>query len=145
VLLRAPKEKLGERDAYEIFAHTDAITGEPVFSPDFSQYGLVLKCPGRACRLSVSYNAGLSRYLLRQTHRFAPSNSDTRYEGGFGLYEAPEPWGPWKCAYFTEKWDIGPGDLGCFPVKWMSADGRTVYHVFSGDDNFCVRKAEFIL
>jgi hypothetical protein len=43
--------------------------------------------------------------------------------------------------YFTEKWDIGPGETASFPTKWMSADGRTLHLVFSGDDHFCVRKA----
>ena len=145
VLLRVPKDKITEREAYEIFMRTDENSGNPIFGSVFTQYGLVLKCPARACRVSVSYNAGLGRYILRQSHRFVPWNSDTRFEGGFGLYESPEPWGPWKCAYFTERWDIGPGDLGCFPTKWISKDGKTAYHVFSGDDNFCVRKAEFIL
>jgi hypothetical protein len=43
--------------------------------------------------------------------------------------------------YFTEKWDVGPGDTASFPAKWMSADGETVHLVFSGDDHFAVRKA----
>ena len=35
---------------------------------------------------------------------------DTRLAGGFGVYDAPEPWGPWTTASFTERWDVGPGD-----------------------------------
>lgn len=66
---------------------------------------------------------------------------DTRFVGGFGIYDAPEPWGPWTTAFFTREWDVGPGERGEFPPKWMSADGKTMYLVFSGDDNFCVRKA----
>ncbi len=30
-------------------------------------------------------------------------------------------------------------------VKWMSPDGKTLHLVFSGDDNFCVRKARLQL
>ena len=41
----------------------------------------------------------------------------------------PEPWGLWKMVYFTEKWDVGPGETACFPTKWMS------------EDSFSVRKA----
>ena len=143
ILLRAPKERLMARDAYEGFVCVDN-TESPIFSADLSLCRHVLECPKRARRLSVSYNKGIKRYLLWQQHQFTASDSDTRFEGGFGIYEAPEPWGPWKCAYFTEHWDIGPGDLGCFPTKWMDADGLAAYLVFSGDDNFCVRKAEFI-
>ena len=47
----------------------------------------------------------------------------------------------WTTAFFTERWDTGPGEHGDFPSKWMSEDGRTLYLVFSGDDQFCVRKA----
>ena len=61
--------------------------------------------------------------------------------GGFGVYDAPEPWGPWTTAYFTNTWDDGPGETASFPTKWMSADGKTVHLVFSGDDHFSVRKA----
>ncbi len=38
-------------------------------------------------------------------------------------------------------WDVGPGETASFPTKWMSADGKTVHLVFSGDDCFSVRKA----
>jgi len=65
---------------------------------------------------------------------------DTRFKGGFGVYEAPEPWGPWRTVYFTQEWDIGPGELGCFPTKWMSTDGKSMYLVCSSDDQFTVRK-----
>ena len=49
--------------------------------------------------------------------------------------------GPWTTVYFTEKWDVGPGETASLPTKWMSADGRTVQLVFSGDDYFAVREA----
>jgi hypothetical protein len=38
-------------------------------------------------------------------------------------------------------WDVGPGETASLPTKWMSADGKTVHLVFSGDDHFAVRKA----
>jgi hypothetical protein len=96
----------------------------------------------------MTYNSGLGRYLWWQQvpqpkgHR---DRGDTRFEGGFGVFDAPEPWGPWTRAYFTPKWDVGPGEHGDFPSKWMSADGRTIHLVFSGDDAFSVRKASLRL
>jgi hypothetical protein len=36
---------------------------------------------------------------------------------------------------------FGPGEHGDFPSKSMSKDGTVMYLVFSGDDNFCIRKA----
>jgi hypothetical protein len=67
---------------------------------------------------------------------------DARFRGGFGVYDAPEPWGPWTTAYFTEEWDVGPGETCSFPTKWMSDEGKTVHLVFSGDDCFSVRRAD---
>lgn len=66
---------------------------------------------------------------------------DTRFEGGFAVCDAPEPWGPWTTVFVTEKWDVGLGDSASFPAQWMSTDGRSLYLVFSGDDHFAVRKA----
>jgi len=66
-------------------------------------------------------------------------------KGGFAIFDAPEPWGPWTTAFFTEEWDAGPGETSSLPTKWMSADGRTVHLVFSGDDCFSVRAARLTL
>jgi hypothetical protein len=71
----------------------------------------------------------------------AKDRGDTRFTGGFAVYDVPEPWGPWTTALFTEQWDVGPGEHGDFPAKWMSQDGRTLHLVFSGDDCFSIRKA----
>jgi hypothetical protein len=96
--------------------------------------------------MNVTYNPGLKRYLLvmplpGRNSRDKAGRVDTRASGGLAVFDAPEPWGPWTTAYFAETWDVGPGDSAVFPSKWMSADGRNLYLVFSGDDSFSVRKA----
>ncbi len=63
----------------------------------------------------------------------------------FGVFGAPEPWGPWTTIYYTYNWDVGAGETGSFPTKWMSADGKTMYLVFSGNDSFSVRKVTISL
>jgi len=81
-------------------------------------------------------NAALKRYLWCQTGR----GRDTRFEGGFAIYDAPEPWGPWTTVFTTDRWDTGPGESCSLPTKWMSDDGLTVHLVFSGNDSFSVRR-----
>jgi hypothetical protein len=54
------------------------------------------------------------------------------------------PWRPWTTAFFTRQWDVGPGEHGDFPAKWMSNDGESAYLVFSGNDCFSVRGAHLI-
>jgi CubicO group peptidase (beta-lactamase class C family) len=140
VLARVPKGRIISRDAYVFFQRLDA-AGSPVWTDDVQRRGGVFTFPGRCYRCSVTHNAGLGRYLLCQTL----PGGDTRFEGGFGIYDGPEPWGPWTTVFFTEKWDIGPGETSSFPTKWMSPDGKTCYMVFSGDDTFSVRQAIFRL
>ncbi len=129
-----------ERAAYEFFVRIDG-DGKPVWSRSIAERGSVFDAPGACYRPRVTYHPVLKRYLLNM---IGPGG-DTRFAGGFGIYDAPEPWGPWTTVYYTEAWDVGPGETNSFPSKWFSADGRTAWMVFSSDDNFCVRKATFAL
>jgi CubicO group peptidase (beta-lactamase class C family) len=136
VLARVPQNRITDGTAFEFFAGLDE-KDEPKWTSDVRQRAPVFEHPGRCYRVSVSYNAGLKRYLLRHTH----PEGEPRFSGGFSVYDAPEPWGPWTTAFYTNAWDVGPGETGAFPTKWMSADGREVTMVYSGDDCFSVRKA----
>src|SRR5206468_12932883 len=136
VLARVPREKIARRDAYEFYQRPDA-AGAPVWTKDFALRGGVFSSQGKCYRSSVSYDAALKRYLWCQTL----PDGDARFAGGFGIYDAPEPWGPWTTAFHSDKWDVGPGETSSFPTKWMGSDGTTLHLVFSGDDTFAVREA----
>lgn len=140
VLMRVPGRRIGDRAAWEFFRAPGA-NGEPEWTPDIDKRGAVFEFPGQCLRSGISFNAPLGRYFWWQVNGADKEAGDTRFEGGFGVYDAPEPWGPWTTAYFTEKWDVGPGEAAGFPPKWMGEGGRTLYLVFSGNDNFAVRKA----
>lgn len=137
VMVRVPKTSVTQRNTYEFFAGLDH-AGKPTWSREIARRAAVLKHEGRCYRSGISYNAAIRRYLWCQ---ILPGD-DTRFEGGFAIFDAPEPWGPWTTAFFTEKWDVGPGETSSIPTKWISADGRTVHLVFSGDDHFSVRQAK---
>jgi len=138
VLARAPKDGLRDRFAWEFFAGFDG-AGEPIWSGDVRKRRPVFTNPGRCYRTSATYNPGLGRYLMCQV----VAGGDSRFKGGFGIYDAPEPWGPWTTVFYTREWDVGPGESMNLPAKWMSADGRECHLVFSGDDSFSVRKVTF--
>ncbi len=143
VLMRVPKDKLHERAAWEFFARLDR--DEPQWTSEVSRRGAVFTHQDACLRSAIVYCAPLKRYLWWQQlpqPKGAADRGDTRFSGGFGIYDAPEPWGPWTTAYFTPKWDVGPGEHADFPAKWMSDDGHTLYLVFSGDDAFSVREAK---
>jgi hypothetical protein len=143
VLARVLAGRILEREAYEFYVEAGE-ANVPRWTSELAKRGAVFEHPGRCMRSGISYSAGLGRYLWwqqlpRKVH------DDTRFNGGFGLYDAPEPWGPWTTVYFTHEWDTGPGDTGSLPPKWMSDDGRRCHLVFSGHDYFSVRQVTFSL
>jgi CubicO group peptidase (beta-lactamase class C family) len=141
LLARVPKDRIPEPAYYEFFVGTSV--GEPRWSADLSDAGAIFTHAGQCRRSSMSYLPGLDRYIMWQ--QLTTGDSDTRFESGFGLYDAPDPWGPWTTVYFTDRWDIGPGDLGHVNAKWTHQDGQTIWLVFAGSDNFCARRAVLTL
>ncbi|MCP5109445.1 MAG: DUF4185 domain-containing protein [bacterium] len=137
VLARVEKERIRERAAYEFFARWDE-DGSPVWSPDIGDRGMVFYYPGNVQRVDAVYNPGLGRYLLALGYG---------HGGGWGIFDAPEPWGPWTTAFHTPYWGLGSTHGYRLPSKWISEDGRTMHLIFSGRkhngvlwDAFCVRR-----
>ncbi|HID07180.1 MAG TPA: DUF4185 domain-containing protein [Armatimonadetes bacterium] len=133
ILARVPKRKIKDRSAYEFFQGFDA-HGKPLWTRNINQRGHVFTLPNRCARLDVIYNRGIKRYLMALGFN---------HKGGWGLFDAPEPWGPWTVAFFTERWDCGDTHSYRIPTKWISADGTTMHLIFSGKgkyDAFCTRK-----
>lgn len=98
----------------------------PVWSPDRSKALPVFVDSNGRQILHVIYDPGLRRYLAAaQGHGV----------GEMGLFDAPEPWGPWTTIAYYQNWG-GFGNresLGVdFPTKWISRDGKTMWAVFSG-------------
>ncbi|SPE35376.1 Beta-lactamase [Candidatus Sulfopaludibacter sp. SbA3] len=133
VLARVARSRMRDREAYEFFVRLDP-RGRPVWTRDIAQRGPVFSYPGHCLRADAVYHPALKRYLLALGY-----NQDS----GWGIYDAPEPWGPWTTAFHTESWDI-PGTHGYrLPSKWIAVDGRSMYLVYSGvneNDAFCVRR-----
>ena len=145
ILARVPKDRLKVKDSYEYFAGFGG-DAKPLWTEDYQKRKAVFSNPGKCYRSGITYNAGLKRYLWCQVIQV--SNRGTargpRFNGGLGIFEAPEPWGPWKTVYYTMDWDIGPGETASIPTIWMSEDGKSCYYLFSGDDYFSVRGVNFI-
>lgn len=134
VLARAPRSHLRERDAWEFFSGTDA---KPAWSRSVAESRPVFRYEGHCQRVDAVYHPVLKRCLVAIGYG---------HTGGWGLYEAPEPWGPWSVAWHTEYWGLGNTHGYRLPAKWISADGHSMGLVFSGlqyngvlYDAFCVR------
>ena len=96
----------------------------------------------------VIYNAGINRYILTTTH--GPWSDGMRR---LGVFDAPEPWGPWTTVQYNENWGAYTGySLGYYiPTKtpnWLSFDGKTMHLIFSGKgifDSFNLIRGQLIL
>jgi len=145
VLMRVSKDRILDRSAYEFFRSIDA-AGEPVWTSDLDERMPVFIFAGGVNRFGVTYNAPLGRHLMTMRSGALPGSEDLDH---FSIFEAPEPWGPWATVYYTEGWEGEPAPSGIadwgeaqhIPAKWVSADGRQLYLVFSGGDAFAVRGA----
>ena len=122
---RVPLDKIRERTAYEFFSGLS--DNEPVWSANVEQLRAVFTDSRGVCDLpTVIYHPILKRFLLTIFHK-GP--------GQLGIFDAPQPWGPWTTVAYYEHWgDMGAEGHGLtcsFPQKWMSADGLTLWCVFS--------------
>jgi hypothetical protein len=125
-LFRVPKDQLANRAAYEFFSGT---AQNPSWSSNIDDKKSVFHDEtGVGWGVNCSYHAQSQRYLLTVRH------DDT---GGWGIFDAPEPWGPWTTVAYYDNWiDSSFKFTFVFNQKWTSVDGRTLWMVFSGTGGY---------
>ena len=137
VLARVRKDRIKDRSAWEFFERLDG-ANRPVWTTFIERRGAVFRKPRGCQRLDAVYNPGIRRYLMALGYS---------HGGAWGIFDAPEPWGPWTTAFTTDDWGLGGTHGYRLPAKWIGADGRTMTLVFSGVrlphinyDAFCTRR-----
>jgi len=72
--------------------------------------------------------------------------------GKLGIFDAPEPWGPWTTVAYYQNWGDGHVPLNTFywnfSNKWLSGDGRQFSLIFTGrkeNDSCNVVRGSFVL
>jgi len=126
---RVHRARLKTREAYEFFAGLDAC-GAPLWSADVNDRKLHFTDPAGVEGVQVIYNERIKRYLLT-AHR-----GD---QGTLGIFDAPEPWGPWTTVAYDDNW-LNLKGTGVkremlfvnISTKWISADGKTLWFIFTG-------------
>ena len=130
-LARVPKQRIRERGAWEFFAGLDG-SGRPLWTADVTHRGPVFSYPANCQRVDAVYDPGIKRYLMALAYDHA---------GGWGLFDAPAPWGPWT-TILHRQWDVAGTHGYRLPAKWIGEDGLNLTLVFSGvkpNDAFCTR------
>ena len=122
---RAPTGKLLDRSSYQFFCSLP--NERPRWSPDIAKAQPIFRDRNAMGDLAtVVFVPALKRYLLTTFHK-GP--------GQLGIFDAPQPWGPWTTVAYYENWGEmgleGHGLTCSFPSKCMSADGLTLWCIFS--------------
>jgi hypothetical protein len=146
VMARVKKGSVMERTHYDFFIGLDE-SGKPLWSQDIIKRKPIFTDPKGTQRIAITYNVALRRYILATSHL---AGKNVTHTAALGIFEAPEPWGPWLTVYYDDHWSVKDGQ-DCrtyhhrFPAKWISADGKTMWLLYSGLDcglySFCLKKA----
>ncbi len=124
-LARGPREKILERDSFQFFSGLDP-RDQPNWNREFTFASPIFTDTNGVAPGGMIYDPALRCFLLTCFHA-GP--------GQLGVFEAPQPWGPWSTVAYYADW-AGMGTAGegltCeFPQKWMSADGTSLWAIFS--------------
>jgi hypothetical protein len=122
-LTRFPPDKWNVSSAYQYFSGTAAA---PAWSSRLGARKPIFRDSAGVMGPTLQYVPGLKRYLLTAAHP---------RPGQVGVFDAPNVYGPWTTSYYANDW-LGLGTRGLyfsiyFPLKWQSADGRTLWATFS--------------
>jgi hypothetical protein len=124
-LARVPREKIRDRETFQFFSGLDP-RGHARWNREFTLARPVFSDSNGVAPAGMVYDPGLGRFLLTSFHT-GP--------GQLGVFEARQPWGPWSTVAYYENWGgmgtVGEGLTCEFPQKWMSADGLTLWGIFS--------------
>lgn len=148
-LARVRSDKIRDKSYYEFFAGFDS-RGKPKWTRDFgpeAREPVFIDEVGGVRTVSCTYNPGLKRYLLTTEHtRVGKSNLGT-----MSIFEAEEPWGPWKTVLYTDNWGMEPAGPGrlignlnfYFTPKWFSKDGKDFTMVTTVTDSWGTVRGSF--
>ncbi len=124
-LARVARGRLKEKGAYQ-FYHGLSAGGAAQWTGDIGQANAIFSDGHGLAVGGAVYLPRLKRFLLTTFHT-GPAQ--------LGIFESENAWGPWRTVCYEEHWgDMGTAGEGLtciFPQKWMSADGRTLWSVFS--------------
>jgi hypothetical protein len=124
-LARVSLDKIREREAYEFYCGPGK-RNKPLWKRETESMVPIFADANGADLGGIVYDPALGKFLLTSFHT-GP--------GQLGVFEAPQPWGPWSTIAYYSDWGGMAADgegLTCdFPQKWMRSDGLSAWAIFS--------------
>jgi hypothetical protein len=150
-LIRVPKGSVENKASYEYYSGPAGGTGgTPTWTSNVDERAPVWQdTTNGVMRVHANYNSDLDRYFL-----LAQQIDRHRSDGAYiGIYEAPNPWGPWKTVLFDDPWDLPGDDLMSssasktvawgFSNKWASNGGLDFVMVYTDADEWATIQGSF--
>nr|WP_136250387.1 DUF4185 domain-containing protein [Ningiella ruwaisensis] len=134
ILGRVHKDKILEQDAYRFFAGLDA--NEQAIWDAFEKRKPIFEHARGTFRPEIVYNPGLKKYMLSIASPYGEwmwwVNDNPERQPHMGIFEADNPWGPWKTIVLEENWGAPENRFSPrIPAKWISEDGKSFYLLYS--------------
>ena len=124
-LARVPVADIFDKTQFEWFTGMSGDT--PTWSSTIGNRTAVFSdaSNGVGWNCSVSYNPGIGRYILMTEHAVT-------MQGNLGIFEAPNPWGPWKTVKYYSGWRSTASMFWNISNKWSSGNGFTLFYTGNG-------------
>lgn len=133
-LFRVPRDQITNPSAYQYFSGMNGNTPQWTNNLNARQPVFRISTGVGWAPAAVSYNSGLGRYILTVDDASAGRNEVSGR--GLGIYEAPNPWGPWARVAVFPNWAEEPTFFYNISNKWTTNAGRTTYLIFSGTGEY---------
>lgn len=133
ILARVSVDSILSRNRYRF------VTGMEVDGPTWGAYEdrvPVFSDEAGCFRPDMVYNPGLGRFLLTTGSPYGDwewwDNENPHRGPHLGVFDAPNPWGPWTTVAYVEDWGKPENRFAPhIPSKWISNDGTSFYLLYS--------------
>ena len=125
-LCRAPRSTWNDKTTYQCVTAIDG-SNTPTWGPFVNRLSVFHDATGFIAYFQMSYNPGIGRFIAADV---SGVNQNI-----VGIFDAPAPWGPWTTLYYSATFvDSSEVVMPHVPTTYTSADGLTMYLVYSGQN-----------
>ena len=133
-MARVPRRLIGDlnREDWEFIQEIDE-RNEPVWTHDYTaRHKAIFAHRGFTSMTGIQYVPAVDRFVLGQWAYIDQDGPHPWRHTMLALYEAPRPWGPWKCFHVEPDWGYAYYNPS-LPAKWFTDGGRRMWMTMAGN------------